>query len=226
MEADIEKLWREYLLAEQGQARHVMLLALDRFIDALLQQPAPIWHEWARTLAASVSDRGCDTPVRFPLFRRVLVPALSQGLRSGEPGCARWLASFVSLFAGEHADELTPDLQNPVALLKEALRLDPTDDCARRRLVDLRAARLRYTLHELPAGVLFGHDGATAEQCDELRELLEEFERDVSATSQEARFTALIEDCKYHFRAYGDYRRSGPLPGGYPEHLLRRGGLS
>jgi hypothetical protein len=58
MEAGIENLRSDDLRAEHRGPRHVMLPALDRFTDALLQQPGPIRREWARVLGAAVSDRG------------------------------------------------------------------------------------------------------------------------------------------------------------------------
>jgi hypothetical protein len=82
-----------------------------------------------------------------------------------------------------------------VGLLKEALRLDPAYGRARRKLVDLRGHCRSYTIHGLPAGVLAGRDGATAGQCDELRELLGDFQQLVSETSQEGCFTELSRDC-------------------------------
>jgi hypothetical protein len=219
MDPDVERLWSEYLEAERDRIHAVLMPALDRLIDELLRQPTSIWHEWARNVASKVSDLGADTPVRLPLFRRVLLPALAEGVRRGEPGCARWLASFESLLINTPTDELAPELRTTVGLLTEAVRLDPSDDVARRRLVDCHAEYLEYTLHELPSGVLYGQHFATVEQCDELLQLLDKFKEHVAATSQDARFVELIHDCELHFRAYADYRRTRPLEGGYEQYV-------
>jgi hypothetical protein len=224
LDAEVEELWAEYLRAEQDRIRCVMMPALERFIDGLLQLPAAAWREWAKGIAASVSDCGADLPVRFPLFRRVLLPALAEGVRRGEPGCARWLASFELLLLKSNESELPPELRTAVGLLTEAVRIDPGDERARRRLIALRASYLEYTLHELPSGVLYGDGGATPEQCDDLLQLLGEFKEHVSVTRQDDRFAELIRDCDFHYRAYADYRRAGAAPGGYEAYLGRRAG--
>ena len=68
-----------------------------------------------------------------------------------------------------------------------------------------------------------GMNGATAEQCDEFLMVLAEFKAHVAATSQNERFADLIRDCEFHYQAYADYRRSGPLAGGYEQYLARHG---
>jgi hypothetical protein len=221
MDASVDELWDDYLRAERDRVRSVMMPALDRFIDRLLQEPASTWQAWARDVASAVSDRGAETPIRFPLFRRVLLPALAEGVTRVEPGCARWLASFESLLLETRDNDLPTNLQTAVGLLTEAVRVDPTDDIARKRLVDRHAAYLEYTLHELPAGVLYGHDGATAEQCDELLELLADFKRHVEATAQTDRFARLVQDCDFYFRAYAGYRRSG-LTSSFAQYVQRQ----
>ena len=85
-------LWTKYLRAEQDRLRAVAMDRLAQFIDRLLREKADAWHTWALETAASVSDNGADIPVRFPLFERVLLPALADGAKRGTPGCARWLA--------------------------------------------------------------------------------------------------------------------------------------
>ncbi len=223
MDASVEVLWNDYLAAERDRIRDVMMPALDRFIDKLLEQPASEWRAWAKTVAASVSDDDASAiPVRFPLFRRVLLPVLVDGVLAAEPGCARWLASFGSLLANTSETRLPVNLSSPVGLLEEALRVDPRDDLARRRLIDRHAWYMEYTLHEVPSGVLYGTDGASPEQCDELLLLLERFEEDVAMTGQGDRFGELIAECELHYHSYADYLRAGPPYGGYEDYLARR----
>jgi hypothetical protein len=57
--------------------------------------------------------------------------------------------------------------------------------------------RLLHAVHELPAGVLFGANGATEAECKELMEDLLEFER---LTTQLGRNNVeFIEGCRWHF---------------------------
>lgn len=222
LDAELEKLWADYLQAERERVRTVMLPALERFIDRLLQCPPAVRHEWAKGVAAFVSDHGGDTPIRFPLFRRVLLPVLVEGVRCGEPGYARWLASFEPLLVNSREPQLPPNLQTAMGLLAEAVRVDPDDVLARGRLIEKQASYLEYSLHELPAGVLYGMNGATPEQCEQLLELLQEFEQHLSIMQQTDRFAELVSECRLHYRLYADYLRDGRASGGYEAYLNRR----
>jgi hypothetical protein len=223
LDAKLEQLWADYLLGERDRIRHVMMPALDRFIDALLELPPATWHAWAKRIAADVSDQGARTPVRFPLFRRVLMPALAEGVRRREAGCARWLESFHELqLQARGTSGLPPELESPYGLLTEALRLDPADTLARRRLIDWFVRDFEYSLHEVPSGVLYGTDGATPEQCEQLLRDLDEFRGHVSVAGETDRHAELIGECDFHYRAYADYLRSDTRDGGYADYLDHR----
>jgi hypothetical protein len=220
LSAPLEKLWVEYLRAEQDGARSIMLRALERFIADLLREPPEVWRQWAKQLASTVADGGDPTPIRYPLYERVLAPALVHGIQNGEPGCARWLGSLSHSSQWLPA-ELAPALRSPVDLLKEAVRIDPGDDVARSRLVEIWARYLKYTLHEIPAGVL---DAATVEECEELLVLLQEFKSHVAALRKEAEWAGFEQRCEFHFRAYARYLQERPVTGGYAEFLQKYAG--
>lgn len=216
---ECERLWAAYLAAERDRVRAVTMPALDAFLDALLAEAPTTWMPWAKALAREVADDGADHPVRFPLFRRALLPALIEGVAAREPGPARWLASFDQLL--NHVPrELPVGLSTAESLLREALRVDPNDQRARRKLVEREAWYLEYTLHELPSGVLFGNDGATSAECGELLERLAEFRQNVETIQEASRYAELIADCDLHFHAYREYLGAG-RPGGSYEGFLR-----
>jgi hypothetical protein len=221
IEPEAERRWTEYLVAERDRIRHVMMPALDRFLDALLALTPEIWQRWAKDLARDVADDGADLPVRFPLFRRAVLPALERGVIDREPGCARWLSHFEQLMFHPLPESMLPaNLRGAEGLLEEALRVDPEDDRARRLLIKRRGSYLVYTLHELPSGVLYGHNGATPEECDELLALLADFRTHVTRLGESAEYSELVADCNFHFRAYRDYLRAD-RPGGSYEGYLR-----
>lgn len=205
LDPETQKLWDSYLTAEKDRIRDVTMPALDRFIDAVLRLDPAVWQAWARDLAARISDEGCDVPVRFPLFRRVLLPALAEGVLQDVPGCARSLARFESHLVNTKDVPLPDHLRSAVGLLQAAVRCDPADRLARSRLVHRWANYLEYTLHELPDAVLYGHDGATQEQCGELLELLRDFRSHVAVLNQEEKFADLIAECDLHFNGYREY---------------------
>jgi hypothetical protein len=216
-------LLEEYQRAERDNNRNAALELLDQFIDALSSEAPDIKKRWALDCAAAVADRNIEFPVRLPLFQRVLLPVLADGVLRDEPGCARWLAHFDSLLdklSKSNESTLPEHLYNKVWLLKAALRLDPADLLARRRLVERYADYLAYTLHELPAGVLYGPNGATVAECTELLELLEEFKAHITVLGNFDQYADLITRCEFHYHTYRAYRSAQP-DDSYPDESYK-----
>jgi hypothetical protein len=218
-----ERLWAAYLSAERGQLRAVRQRALDEFLDALLAEPPALWKAWAKSFAREVTDDGAGWPVRVPLFRRALVPALLEGITAREPGPARWLASFDLQLLARASGEIPEPFRTPRGLLREALRADPHDQRARQKFVESVAPYLEYTLHELPAGVLWEQDGATPEQCEELQALLTDFDESVEKLRETHAYRDLIADCRLHFREYLLAGQPGGSYGAYLQDSSTRG---
>jgi len=223
---ETSQLWQEYLEAERTQRRQTIMLILDRFIDRLLIQQPEAWHAWAFEIARQTADEGQGTPVRFPLFRRVLLPVLVQGVRAGQPGCARWLAHFGLFLHGIQSQGiktgLPEELTTSVGLLREALRVDSGDTIARQKLVEKHAKYLSYTIHEIPAGVLYGEGGTTIARCDELLTLLGEFISQVDLLRERDKYEKLIEDCAFHFQSYRAYLLAHAPGDSYEAYLENR----
>jgi len=200
-------LWDAYVSAENRWLRHESSVALNRFLDAFSTLPAESQREWAFELAAKIVENGESIRVRMPLFQRVLLPSLRFGIAVRRLGAARYLAHFAPFILG------CPDLRDKVAdgsltergLLLTALDHDPADDAARSKLVDLIASQLKYSIHELPSGVLFGSDGATISQCQELLADLDNFCVHTEHLGIAGEFDDLISKCRYHFAMYASY---------------------
>lgn len=215
------KLWDAYEAAESRAPRVEKLLALDAFLDALVASSPTEWFPWARSIAEQVVDHGVNLVIRRPLFERAVFPALLAGYQTRLPGSARWLAGLSENLW--HCPECREQLQleevTELGLLWAAIRHDSSDRRSRLRLIDKIADRLRYSLHELPSGVLYGMDGASPEQCQELEQELEEFCRLVAQEDMEERYEELIRACRLHFRAYRDYLLSREQYSSYAEYL-------
>jgi hypothetical protein len=81
---------------------------------------------------------------------------------------------------------------------------------------------LRYAVHELPAGVLYGKDGAAAKECAELMEELNEFER--LCLNLELDQSAFVEGCRWHFEHYAHYLGRRRHFQSYREYVEARSG--
>ncbi|EKK01550.1 hypothetical protein RBSH_03111 [Rhodopirellula baltica SH28] len=143
----------------------------------------------------------------MPLFRSVLLPALESAIAHRTPGAARWLAGFAQHIY--KCSDLRPRLVDGTlaehALLETALDHDPDDDHSRRKLLDLLVSRLNYTLHELPSGVLYGHDGASVDQCREMLEELDDFTRHADRLGLVGDYANLVAKCRFHYNTYSQY---------------------
>lgn len=217
----IDRLWFTYLAAESRGAREVKLRALDEFIEELFRLPDADWKRWALKLAERVVDDCEPIPVRQPLFDRVLLPALDDALTQRMAGSARWLAGFVNHLQRFSGNQERGSLKNvsEQALLRIALEHDPCDSRARCKLIERVAQYFQYTLHELPWGVLYGADGATVSQCDELAKHLEEFASLSALEGQGEDFRPLVMKCQFHFDAYKRYLLTRSSHSSYAEFL-------
>jgi hypothetical protein len=203
----VRKLWEAYEAAEGRAPRAQKLQALDAFLDVLAALPPVEWYPWARSIAKQVVDDGVNLVIRRPLFERAVFPALLDGYQARLPGSARWLAGLSQQLLGCPAccARLQPDETTELGLLLAAVRHDSGDRWSRLRLIERIADRLRFSLHEVPAGVLYGMDGASSEQCQELEADLEEFCRLIALEQMQERYAELVGACRHHFRGYRDY---------------------
>jgi hypothetical protein len=218
-------LWDNYRGAESLGTRSDMLQTLNLFIAELQLASKETWKPWALGLAAQIVDDGADIPVRHALFERILFPALVEGLNERLPGSARWLAGLSQHLyrCSTCAMQLGVERATEWALLREAMTEDPEDHRSRQRLIKVIANQLRHTLHEVPSGVLYGMDGATVSQCDELVLELEEFRSLVTAEGCAADYAQLVSECDFHFTAYKKYLLDRPSYENYDSFLQQHG---
>jgi hypothetical protein len=221
---ELDDLWRKYLAAERARVGGTSAMdeLVTRFVGQVLTRSAPAWHAWALNLAREVVDEGRDVPIRLPLFRQVLLPALAEGIRKERPGCARQLAYFHLLLYHSRAEAqaagLPPQLGDQVSLLREAVRIHPADARSRRVLIHLYEWDLDFALHELPDYVIAN----SPERCQELLDLLREFEEQVDLMGQTDTYQELIAEGKRHFPAWRDYLIAGRPGGSYEAYLAGR----
>ena len=181
--------------------------ALDRFLASFTLLSPTTRQEWALSLAAQIVDDGALMPVRMPLFRRVLFPALQSAVSERVPGAARWLAGFAQHIyqCSDLRSQLVDGTLTEHSLLETALEHDPDDEVARRKLLDLLVSRLNYTLHELPTGVLYGQDGATVDQCREMLGELDDFNHHANRLGVADNYADLVANCRFHYKTYAEY---------------------
>ena len=200
-------LWNAYLEAENRGLRSERNDALERYLESFAELPVASQHEWSLKLASDIVDDGASTPVRMPLFRRAILPALEAAIATRTPNAARWLAGFAQHIykCGDLKPRIVDGSLTEHALLLIAIEHEANDLSARRKLLDLLVRRLDYTLHELPSGVLYGHNGATAEQCREMLNELDDFTHRAEMLGVTNDYSDLVAKCRFHYSTYAEY---------------------
>jgi hypothetical protein len=221
LNTDQVKKWNQYCIAENDRIRSVLLEKLDIFINSIINSDISQYEDWVYELSTKVVDGNDSFPVRMPLFEKVLFPVLFEGYKLKKPGCARWLAGFHQLiYKSKKAKEALGDEFTLPYLLEKALVHDPKDDLAREKLARSIASRLEYAIHEVPWGVLWDINGANIEQCELLKNELQEFKCIIKICGLEERYESLINECTIHFNEYQRYLRKHNDHESYEAYLL------
>lgn len=221
----IDARWRSYLQLEETGLRPEALEALADVVEALRAEGEPVQRAFAFAILTRRIDEQLDCPLRHPLFRGVVGPALVDGVLRGSPGCARWASQLGGLLwqCRELCDALS--VHGEWALLQLALDHDPDDERAGALMLACQARYLDYSLHEVPRGVLYGVNGARVDECTALLELCDSFEALAARFGDPSDYRALLRDCRKHYALYAEYLRGGTKVG-YPVFLESRGELS
>jgi hypothetical protein len=217
--------WIEYNDAESRGTHAQIRGSLERFINALLDLPQPVWMEWAIAFCLQFEQKNLKLPIRSALFERVLFPSLQRAMQSRVPGSFRLLAGLFSKLENSEScmEGIPEELRSPEMLLREELRWHPDDMKAGLQLVDLFARYASHTLHELPTGVLYEMDGASIAQCDELLSFMHDFRETAIRFGVLENYKELIADGTFHYDAYKRYLETEDFSFGYAEFLRLQG---
>jgi hypothetical protein len=209
-------LWRDYLSNSARGLRDRALQILKVFVSQVQAYPAQERQAWVDAWCRAYLDEETELSLRYPLFAHVIGPELRRGYEVGEPNYARWLAR-ISQTGVVHPQRLAEMLGRPNIstqdLLRDALRVDPTDRRAARWLAKDMARAFEYYTHEVPLGVLA--DPAS------FRQELDEFERLVAGQGLADRYAVALRHWRFHCEGWADYLRRRSEFVNYADYLSR-----
>lgn len=168
-----------------------------------------------------------ETVIRQPIFATVIFPILSEGAESGSVEAIKTLIKLAHPL--QHYQNFTKNYQYSTReLVITGLKLAPNDfELLSSHEKDVRNY-LYYTLHELPAGVLYDMNSSDNEGCDELLKLVVDYEQTCQKLG--ANHQELINKCRFYYVSYKDYlanRLSDPhLYKNFGEYLTKNGGYT
>lgn len=180
------ELYEQFLrLKEHGKKEEARTYLLD-FIASF--QTFDEKKIWVRGYLVS-SDIGHK--IRHEIYENLVFPVLLDGYKQKDAWSTLWLATtWQSLYASKKCHE-TISWKDAFTLLKEAYALEPSTE-VRERLLKAELDWFEYSQHEWPAGILYGWNGASLDECQEiLREIA--FARSLDKDAAHEEFLAQFE---------------------------------
>ncbi|MNS29369.1 hypothetical protein D3C72_613670 [compost metagenome] len=222
LDAEGARLWLAYLQAEHDGIRKLALARLDAFI-AHARQGEPGWLDaWIWAFCEAVRASGEPSrkyqlvlPVRFGLLREVVLPRLFAGYHRREPAALSGLVVLIDFFYYTAPPGFLETYTMPLSkqtLLEEALRVNPDDELALKKLVDDIARHFDYVIHEVPYGVL------TSDAQAELAGL-DYFEALVRRSGEEEEYRDFIAAVRCYLTAWPAYLSEQARYGSFAAYL-------
>lgn len=141
--------------------------------------------------------------VRQPFFENIIYPILNKEISTDNLGAVKLLIKLEQKLLQLRTEIYKPSKRE---LIDKGLQINAEDKEMLEILEDDSRNFLRFTIHEIPSGILYGMDGANEFECDELLGLLKEYKEVCEKLSIDR--TKLIEECKFHFENYKRYLQS------------------
>jgi hypothetical protein len=133
----------------------------------------------------------CTHKMDHMLWKRLVFPAMERRL-DDDPKVVRALIKTVqNLYSDKEAWQRLGFITE-MQLTQRLLELCPEDGWARQAKAAQLHRWLAYTIHEWPGGVLYGADGASMSECDEILSAVEELLR----LDESGRSIALCQDVR------------------------------
>jgi len=115
-----------------------------------------------------LSTHAYGARVRHEIYAELIFPVLLAGSKRNDLWSLYWLAgTSQNLYTARGLHEQI-EFKGEVGLLKEAYGIDRNSTEVREALLKCLLGYFRHASHEWPAGILWGMNGATLAQCNEI----------------------------------------------------------
>lgn len=139
-----------------------------------------------------------NTTIHLDFFSTILYPIIKKEIELESILAIKLLLQFNQSFV-QHID----NEHSSYDLIKKGLAIDPNDISLLGIFQKKAANYIHYSIHEIPAGVLYDNNGATVEQCDELEKYLEEYKDACSKLNIDE--SDLTNKASYYYTNYKQY---------------------
>jgi hypothetical protein len=154
--------------------------------------------------------------IRQPLYKHLIYPILLEQVAKNNLDAIKGLLKLDGQLTSYQA--YSHDIKYKWAmLLEQGLTIAPNDTDLLKLSEQTTRNYLNYTLHEIPIGVLYGQDGATIAECDELLEKVSQYENLCNQLQLDEK--ELIENYKFYYTAYKAYLTVYPNYQNFEDYL-------
>ena len=136
--------------------------------------------------------------VHYLLFRQIVFPFLQPRI-DNDPSAIRCSIETIQNVYQDKAIHEALEWITEEQLLRRLLALDSDDRWAKNKLLDSIVNELQHTIHEWPTGVLYGCDGASLEECQDILETVREL-RDLDESGQYSNLADEVETKTIQYR--------------------------
>lgn len=158
-----QALFEKYETAKEQGNKRLATSLISEFIDTFTTHEER--EEWTRWY---MNNRAAEHAVRHEVFEQVIFPVLLARYQRSEPWCIEMLERCTqNLYKAEHLWSQVGH-QTEMQLAEHRLELTPNDLKAKERVLEHLISWFSYSEHEWPAAILYGSDGATATECQEI----------------------------------------------------------
>lgn len=158
-----QALFEQYEVAREQGNKPLAASLIASFVETFATDDER--EQWTRWY---FDNRATRHVIRHEVFEQVIFPALLTGYQRSDPWCIEMLERCdQNLYRAKHLWAQIGH-QTGMQMAERLLALRPEDRQAKTRVLEYLINGFRYSEHEWPAGILYGSDGATACQCDEI----------------------------------------------------------
>lgn len=156
-------LYEGYLaLLAEGRRKDAGLM-LDAFLRSF--NTSKEREQWADTF---LKTHTYGARVRHEVYADLIFPVLLAGSKRNDAWSLYWLAGTSQNLYTAHGLHEQINFKHEISLLKDAYAIDCKSSEVCKALLKSLLDYFDYASHEWPAGILWGSDGATLDQCNEI----------------------------------------------------------
>jgi len=156
------ELYEQFISLKETGRRAEAKVVLDEFIASF--QSLGEKAVWVR---AFLERQEFEDKIRHEIYEELVFPVLLEGYSRKDAWSVCNLAKTSQNLYAAKSLHAAVEFRSEFQFLAEAYELEPTEQI-RKYLLDRQIRGFHYSQHEWPAGILYGSNGASLNECDEI----------------------------------------------------------